>query len=185
MVFTSVRQSAEIGMAIALAVVLGMLTRLVQLPYGGSINLSGLPIIVIALRQGVARGATTGALYGLVAFVLNPYYFHPIQVVLDYPVAFSCLGLAGWKMDRLDFNTGFKRLFIAVAIFFAGAFRLLAHWTSGVVFFAHFAPEGQAIWLYSLVYNASYVVPEVIAYILLVQMILRFVYPLQKGSINV
>ena len=183
-VLMSVRQSAEIGMAVALAVVLGLLTRLVQLPYGGSVNLSGLPIIVIALRQGVVPGVTTGALYGIVAFVLNPYYFHPIQVVLDYPMAFACLGLAGWKLDRFDLSVGIKRVIISAAIILAGGFRLLAHWTSGVVFFAHFAPEGQPVWLYSLVYNASYLVPEVLAYILLVQMILRFVYPIERTDLH-
>ena len=96
----SVRQSAEIGMAIALAIVLGALTRLLQLPYGGSINLSGLPIIAMALRHGVRTGTMTGALFGVVDFVLNPYYFHPIQVVLDYPLAFALLGAGAGACRR-------------------------------------------------------------------------------------
>lgn len=172
----SVRQSAEIGMAIALAIVLGALTRLLQLPYGGSINLSGLPIIAMALRHGVRTGTMTGALFGVVDFVLNPYYFHPIQVVLDYPLAFALLGAgAGLAAEAVAQNRRGMRLLVLAALGLAGILRLFVHWVSGMVFFAHFAPAGQPVWLYSLTYNLSYVVPEVVLYMLLSQVILRFI----------
>lgn len=172
----TVRQSAEIGMAIALAIVLGALTRLIQLPYGGSVNLSGLPIVAMALRHGVRSGATTGALFGVVDFVLNPYYFHPIQVVLDYPLAFALLGAGtGLAAKRVVHNGVGKRLAVLGALGFAGILRLATHWASGMVFFAHFAPAGQPVWLYSLTYNASYIVPEIIMYMLLSQLIIRFI----------
>jgi len=163
-------------MAIALAVVLGALTRLVQLPYGGSINLSGLPIVAMALRHGLKTGATTGALFGIVDFVLNPYYFHPIQVILDYPLAFALLGAGTGLASSAVFEkrTG-MRFMVLGAIFIAGGMRLAIHWLSGVVFFANFAPEGQPVWLYSLTYNSTYVIPEVISYMLLSQFILRFI----------
>lgn len=172
----TVRQSAEIGMAIALAIVLGALTRLIQLPYGGSVNLSGLPIVAMALRHGVRTGAMTGALFGVVDFVLNPYYFHPIQVVLDYPLAFALLGAGtGLAAEAVRQNRSGKHFVVLGALAIAGILRLATHWASGVVFFASFAPAGQPVWLYSLTYNSSYIVPEVVMYMLLSQIILRFV----------
>ncbi|MGY8825525.1 MAG: energy-coupled thiamine transporter ThiT [Candidatus Latescibacterota bacterium] len=181
----TVRQCAEIGMAIALAIVLGAITRLVQLPYGGSINLSGLPIIAMALRHGVKFGATTGALFGIVDFMLNPYYFHPVQVVLDYPLAFALLG-AGTGIAAGAVNDGRARMRIIVlgSLFVAGVMRLAIHWVSGMVFFANFAPEGQPVWLYSLTYNSSYVIPEVISYMLLSQFILRFINSAHRKVAN-
>ena len=43
-----------------------------------------------------------------------------------------------------------------------GAGRLAAHWLSGMVFFAQNAPQGQPVWLYSLIYNASYLLPSLV-----------------------
>lgn len=40
--------------------------------------------------------------------------------------------------------------------------RLLVHTISGVVFFAEYAPSGQSPIMYSLIYNASYILIEVI-----------------------
>lgn len=165
----SIRENSEIGMAIALAVVLGLLTRFVQLPYGGSLNLSGLPLLALALYRGVKTGIIAGALYGAVDCMLYPFIVHPIQVVLDYPIAFAFMGVAGFAAGNLTVNIS-DRLKITVAIIAAGALRLLSHWLSGIVFFGHLAPEGQPVWIYSFVYNASYLIPEVIAYIILLQL---------------
>ncbi len=181
----TVRQSAEIGMAIALAVVLGALTRLLQLPYGGSINLSGLPIVAMALRHGVKTGATTGALFGIVDFMLNPYYFHPIQVILDYPLAFAVLGAGtGLAAATVAQDRRGMRWVVMGALGFAGILRLAIHWVSGMVFFAHFTPEGQPVWLYSLTYNVSYVAPEIALYMLLSQIVLRFIKSTQRKGVN-
>lgn len=165
-----IRQNTEIGVFIALAVVLGMLTRFVQLPFGGSINLSLLPIVVLALRRGVIVGLVSGALFGVVNFVINPFFYHPIQVVLDYPLAFACMGaLSGVGQPR------FAPLVAVLTVAMGGMGRLLLHWLSGVLFFASYAPAGESVWLYSLTYNSSYVIPETILCITLSQLVLRFI----------
>ena len=169
---TRIRKNAEIGVFIALAVVLGTLTRFVQLPFGGSINLSLLPLIVLALRRGVQVGAISGALYGVVDFVLNPFFYHPAQVLLDYPIAFGCMGAfsglgARFNISRHHYwGSGF-------AVGVGGIGRLFFHWLSGVLFFASYAPPGEPAWLYSLSYNSSYVIPETIFCILLSYLVLR------------
>ena len=170
---TLIRKNAEIGVFVALAIVLGTLTRFVQLPFGGSINLSLLPLIVLALRRGFQVGAISGALYGVVDFVLNPFFYHPAQVLLDYPLAFGFMGAfsglgARYKISRHYFWV------IGVAVGLGGFGRLFFHWISGVLFFASYAPKGEPVWLYSLSYNSSYVIPETVLCIVLSNIVLRY-----------
>jgi thiamine transporter len=144
--------------AVALAAVLSLFRiKLPHLLYGGSISLHALPLFVVALLQGTRGGLTAGAAYGFVNFLITPYYVHPVQVVLDYPVAFGAIGLAGatrqWPRARLGAVTG-------VAL--GSAARFVAHVLSGAVYFAHLAPQGTPVWVYSLAYNGSYMVPEAI-----------------------
>lgn len=176
--FIPLRIATEISIGISLAIVIGIGTKLVQLPYGGSINLSALPILILAIRHGVKIGCITGGLYGVLDFILNPYVFHPIQVIVDYPVAFALLGLAGVASGdgERDIDSLKLRLRIAFGIILGNGLRLTAHFISGLVFFAEYVPEGQSAWFYSLSYNASYIVPETIIGIILVQFMLRFVH---------
>ncbi len=167
-----IRLVAEVGVVISLAIVLGALTRLVQMPFGGSINLSMLPIVVLALRRGSATGGACGGLFGLVDFALNPFYFHPLQVLLDYPLAFGAVGwVSGVASSRLAAGGG--RWLAIASLALAGTVRLGIHWVSGMVFFAAYAPVGQPVWLYSLTYNSTYVIPETILCIALSQIVLK------------
>ncbi len=96
----SVRVLAEIGVAVALAAVLGQL-RLFQMPQGGSVSLEMLPIIFIAIRGGVMPALVTGLLYGLLQLILpGAFIYHPAQAALDYPLAFSALAVAGFVPVR-------------------------------------------------------------------------------------
>jgi thiamine transporter len=174
--FIPLRMATEISIGIALAVVLGLISKLIQMPYGGSINLSAVPLLILALRHGVRIGCITGGLYGVVDFLLNPFIFHPVQIILDYPIAFGLLGFSALGFSSsIGQSDLLQRLRVALGIILGNAMRLAAHFVSGMVFFAEYAPEDQPVWLYSLSYNASYIVPEAIIEIMLVQFILRFV----------
>ncbi len=148
-----VQAYAELGVAVALAAVLGQV-RLFVMPQGGSVSLELLPIIFIAVRRGVAPGLAAGATYGLLQLVLpGAFVYHPAQALLDYPLAFAALAVAGLVRVR-----GFTALIAAVA---AGqAARLVFHFLSGLIFFAEYAPEWEAPWLYAITYNVLYLVPE-------------------------
>lgn len=50
-------------------------------------------------------------------------------------------------------------MLIILGTFIGMAIRFIAHYLAGVIFFAHFAPEDQPVWLYSLVYNSTYLIP--------------------------
>lgn len=156
------RQLAESGIAIALAAALG-LVKVYQLPQGGSITAGSMvPLFYLSLRRGPRTGTAAGALLGLLNFVLEPVFVHPVQFLLDYPVAFGALGLAGF----------FPRTpWLGVVV--GGAARFVSHFLSGVVFFAQYAPRGTSPALYSAVYNGSYMLPEVVVSVLLTLLVLR------------
>ncbi|MGB4442199.1 MAG: energy-coupled thiamine transporter ThiT [Coriobacteriia bacterium] len=155
-----VRIASEIGLTIALSAVLGMLT-VWQMPQGGSISFVMLPLFVLALLRGPAVGLGAGALYGIVDYMLKPYWFHAVQVVLDYPIAFAACGLAGLFAVRFASLSRDRRwgaaLWTAIVpgIAVGAAGRYLAHVLSGLVFFSSYAVEaGQAPLVYSLAYNS-------------------------------
>ncbi|MDO8848307.1 MAG: energy-coupled thiamine transporter ThiT [Coriobacteriia bacterium] len=155
-----VRIAAEIGLTVALSAVLGLMT-VWSMPQGGSVSLVMLPIFVLALLRGPAVGIAAGALYGLVDFMIKPYIFHPVQVLLDYPVAFAACGLAGlfahaWASRAREKRFGAAFWQAAVPGIVLGALgRYAAHVVSGLVFFATYAEEaGQAPLIYSVSYNS-------------------------------
>lgn len=156
----------EIAVAAALAVALHFV-RPFWLPQGGSINLEMLPIFFVAFRHGVWPGMTTGVIFGLLHLLIEPFIVHPAQLVLDYPLAFALVGLAGIFRSAKVGPVVLGTVVGAVA-------RFLSHFVSGIVFFASYAPKGQPIWLYSLIYNGSYMLPSAILCLILV-------YPLLKG----
>lgn len=95
---------------------------------------------------------------GFLSLILKPYMVHPVQLFLDYPIAFGCLGLAG---------VFYKAKYGLIKGYVLGVFgRFLCHFISGIIFFSSSTPENSNTFIYSLGYNASYIVPEAIATIL-------------------
>lgn len=158
------------GMAIALSTVLSLI-KLYEMPQGGSITpASLLPIIFCALAFGPVWGIGIGAIYGILQFIISPFAAHWASVLLDYPLAFAMLGLAGLlaasRQRRISeknilYRIGLisiPRVILAIALGVVG--RTLCSVLSGVVFYASYAPEGQNVWLYSLGYNSTYILPD-------------------------
>lgn len=109
----------------------------------------------------------TGFISGILQVATGAYVFTPIQAVLDYFVAYALVGVAaitlGWLLSsQAKSNKGAMVTAIVVGTIIGGLLRLLAHFIAGIVFFASYAPEGQPVWLYSLVYNASFMIPSII-----------------------
>ena len=150
----------EISMAIALSIILNFLP-IWQMPQGGSVTLEMLPIFIIAFRWGVRSGMLAGLGYGLIQLAFGAYIIHPVQLILDYPLPYLLLGLAGLFKNKILFTKN-QILWIFVAMTAGTLARFGSHILSGVVFFGHFAPEGQNVWLYSIIYNGSFLIPSLI-----------------------
>ena len=141
----------NISLMLAFAMVLNYL-RIYHFPQGGVVTLGGMiPLILISLRYGAGVGTLAGFIFGLITILQDPFILHPIQVLFDYPLPFMAMGLAGFFTEKI---------FLGVIISFAG--RFLCHFISGAVFFASYAPEGMSAIKYSLIANATYIVPEMI-----------------------
>ena len=152
---------AEMAIMIAAATVLSMIKT--GLPYGGSVTLGSMvPILLISFRRDVKVGVTTGVIYGFVQMFLDGWFYSPVGMFLDYPLAFGMIGLAGLFK---------KQPIIGVVVSLAG--RYVSHFISGVVFFGMYAPEGMSPVVYSAVYNATYMIPETIISAILIYLLVQ------------
>ncbi len=151
------------AVAIAMAAVLSEI-KFLDLPFGGSITLCSMFFITfIGYVYGVKVGLVAGLAYGLLQFVLGPYFVTVPQVLVDYPFAFGALGLSGLLANKKwGLQTGYV-LGIVGRLFFA--------WLSGVVFFAEYA-EGTGLIapVYSLVYNGSYIAVEGVVTLIIISL---------------
>lgn len=177
----STRIIAEIGIAVAIATVLNFLP-LWKMPQGGSISLEMLPILLVALRWGGKPGLMAGIVYGFIQLMVNPYVIHPVQLIMDYPLPYMMLGVAGFftitRKQVKEINI--SKVFLA--LFTAGFLRFVVHVFSGVIFFSSYAPEGQNVWIYSIIYNGSYILPSlIICYLIMVIVLKRLIL---KTDIN-
>ncbi|MEM2118409.1 MAG: energy-coupled thiamine transporter ThiT [Candidatus Bathyarchaeia archaeon] len=146
---SSTKIIAEVVSFVALATALSYI-KVFSLPQGGSVTAGSMvPILWLALRRGAKVGLFAAVVYGLVQLAVEPFIYHPAQVLLDYPIAFGMLGLAGFFQNRP---------FVGVNVGIWG--RFLAHFISGVVFFGSYAPEGMSPIVYSAFYNGGYILPE-------------------------
>lgn len=115
--------------------------------------------------HGPVRGAATGVVYSVVAMIMDGVIYHPLSVLLDYVLAFGVIGIAGL------FEANTKGIIEGTVLGVAG--RFLSSFLSGWLLFAAYAPEGQSPFVYSLVYQATYLVPELILNILVLMLIYK------------
>lgn len=143
----------ECAVMVALAVLCSFI-KVWEMPQGGSIALTMVPLFVISYRRGWVAGIVTGAIYGAISMIYAGVIYHPMSILLDYVLAFSLVGISGFfKKSNFGIISG-------VTAGVAG--RFLSSLVSGAVLFAEYAPEGQNPWIYSLVYQATYLIPELI-----------------------
>lgn len=159
------RRLCVTAVMLALATVLSLF-KIYKLPLGGSITLlSMLPIVLIAINYGTLWGLCTSFLYSLIQLVMGialdgllGWGLTPAILIgcilFDYIFAFSLLGLAG--VFRRRGNVGIC-LGVALALFL----RFLCHFISGSIFFRNWEVFHNP-YLYSLCYNGSYMLPELV-----------------------
>ena len=158
------KQIVFAAMAIALATVIATVIKLPSLPNGGSVTLfSMLLVTLVGYWYGPTVGITAAVGFGILQFITGPYVVHPLQVIIDYPLAFGALGVSGFFSGK---KNGLLKGYVA------GVFgRFFFASVSGVIFYTVYveslSENLMAIWA-SLVYNMTYILPEAVITILLI-----------------
>lgn len=91
---------------------------------------------------------------------LGPYIIHPVQLFLDYPIAYGALGLSGLVSNS---KNGLTKGYL---IGLAG--RYICAFLSGWIFFGAYAPESFNAVTWSLWYNFTYLAAEGILTIIII-----------------
>ena len=140
------------ALLVALSIILNQLV-LFRMPQGGSITaFSMVPIALCAYFFGVRKGLMAGMCVGLIDLIFNPYVIHPVQLLLDYPLAFGAIAFGGIFAAK---KNGLIKGYV-----FGVICRYICAVLSGLIFFGEYAPEGFNALTWSLWYNATYLAVE-------------------------
>ncbi|MCM1184195.1 MAG: energy-coupled thiamine transporter ThiT [Roseburia sp.] len=159
---SAIKQMTFCAMAIALGTVLSNV-KLFEFPTGGSVTL--LSMLVISLPGyffGVGAGLLSGIAYGVLQLLIDPYVLSPVQLVVDYLLAFGAFGLSGLFAGQ---RNGLTKGYIA-AVIGRYVFAVISGW----IFFGMYAWEGWGPLPYSLAYNAIYIFTEAAVTVILLQL---------------
>lgn len=130
--------------------------KLFSLPQGGSITFASLlPLMIYSCMFGTRRGLIVCTLYGFLQAIQDPWLLHPMQVLLDYPLAFGFIGVSGIFMEKGVFKEK-KILAFLLGGVVAVLLRYICHVFSGAFVFASITkyPTMGAAFAYSLSYNS-------------------------------
>lgn len=159
----STRELVFSAMSLALAIVIATVIKLPSLPAGGSATLFSMLIICFV---GYCYGPSTGLIcafsYGILQFITGPYVIHPLQVLLDFPLAFGCLGLSGFLYK--------SRHGLVKGYLLGVTGRYICHSISGAIFYTTYTGNFGGDWaalLAGLAYNLTYILPEAVLTLIL------------------
>lgn len=159
----------ECSMMIALSTVFS-LVKIIDMPYGGSVTIASmLPIVIAAYRHGFLWGLGTALANSVIQLLLgvnNLSYFTTWQsilaiILLDYIVAFGVFAISG-LFRRIEKRQNLAFLY---GILVASLLRYICHVVSGATVWAGLSIPTNAALIYSLSYNATYMIPETIVLI--------------------
>ncbi len=150
----TLRALCEGAIMVAIAQILSYI-KLWDMPWGGSVTLAMVPMILFAVRWGLGSGLLAGFALGVLQFAFDGGFALGWQSIIgDYLLAYTALGLAGLFRGR---NGG---IFFGALI--GGVARFLVHYVVGATIWAEYMPEtffGMTMtspWFYSFLYNGVY-----------------------------
>lgn len=152
------------AIAVALSFALSYV-RLFRLPQGGTVSLASLlPLMVYCMMFGTRRGVVVCLIFGVLQAVQDPFIIHPMQFLLDYPLAFGCIGVSGLLAEKGLFKNK-KILAFLLGGIVAVILRYACHVCSGVFAFADYVnfDKYDTALIYSLTYNSVAFVDMAIA----------------------
>ena len=169
---------AECAVLIALGTILAQI-KIYEMPNGGSITAASMvPFILISLRHGPRWGMLSGFANSLLQMLLGGLWPTPagtatamaLEVVLDYLVPFTALGLA-WFFAKPFENK--KMQGILFGTFCVCLLRVLAHFLSGFVVWGSITNDGIGAVIYSLTYNGSFMSVETVITLIVIGLLYR------------
>lgn len=196
------------GIFIGLGTVLSMI-KVFALPFGGSVTLfSMVPLLILSYMYGVRWGLLSATVYGVLQMILGATMSQAfagldglsvlIMALLDYIIAYVVIGLSGMLKGKLKNDTVAFSLGATVAILL----RLVCHFLSGWILWGSYAEsyfaemnngfsnavlanlDGQVLAsFYSLVYNASYMIPELVMSVIAI-VVLMSVKPVRENIVS-
>ncbi len=145
------REIVFAALCIALSFVLSYI-KVWKMPMGGSVTpASMLPIMVFAYIYGPGKGLMVSLAFAVLQIIQEPVYLNFVQFTLDYFVGFGVLAAAGFFRNNLR-----------LGVVLSSLLRFICSFISGFVFFGEYASEGMSPVVYSLGYNGTYMLPELI-----------------------
>lgn len=165
------KSMAYAALSIALAFVLSYI-KIWRMPNSGSVTLASmLPLMLFAASYGVGPGLLAGAAYGMLQYLQGGYFVHPIQFLLDYPLAFALIGLAGlYKF----LPKAWSKWSLYAAMVLGALGRCLSATLAGIFYW------DTAPWA-SLVYNGAYLVPDTLICIVLAVFVGKRIMKMMKN----
>lgn len=153
--FSDTRSIVYGAIAIAMSFALSY-ARFIHLPQGGSVTFASLlPLMIYCCMFGTRRGIVVCLIYGCLQALQDTYIIHPVQFLLDYPLAFGMIGVSGFFCERTPLEKNKLAGFVVGAVI-AVVLRYACHICSGVFAFADYADldtYDTAI-AYSFAYNS-------------------------------
>lgn len=153
----SVKQLAFSAVALALGFATSYI-RIIPMPWGGSVTLcSMLFVTLVGYWYGPGAGLAAGFAYGFLQFIQGgrTYILSPLQVCLDYTLAFAALGLSGFFYKKAN---GLLKGYI-----FAILMRGLFHTIGGYLYWMEYMPDNfpkSLSAVYPFAYNYAYILVE-------------------------
>lgn len=173
--------SKSLAMAAMLAALSSLLSFVVifRAPLDGSVTLGAmLPIVLAGYLLGGRVGIVVGITVGFINLLVNPYVIHPIQLILDYPLAFGALGIGS------VFAIG-KKYKLLMALWIGIVLRFICAFLSGIIFFADTVPANWNVLAFSAFYNSSYLVAEgiIISVIIMLPPFAKFIESIKEKRV--
>ncbi|MBR6707031.1 MAG: energy-coupled thiamine transporter ThiT [Clostridia bacterium] len=169
------------AIAISLSFVLSFI-RLARMGNGGSVTLASmLPLMLFSAVYGVGPGMITGVVYGILQYIQDPQVVHWAQMLMDYPIAFAMLGLAGFYKPFADKK---KDWFLFLSIFIAAFGRFVCHTFAGIFWYGD---GDSASWSFmfklwtSALYNGNYMLWDTLICLIVAVPVYRPVMKIMKG----
>ncbi len=177
---TTTKKITTGALMIALSTVLMWVSKIIPAPWlqGGSVTLASMvPIIICSITLGTKWGLCASLAYSLIQMMFG-FYPPPTQtfssfvmvILLDYVFAFGVLGLSGIFYNMLKRS----RFAAPISGFIVTFLRYICHIFSGVLIWGVYAGEGQSVLSYSIIYNGSYMIPEIIITTVVLALITKF-----------